>query len=64
MMALTAVLNVGIERVAYRPLRNAPRLAPLISAIGMSFVLQNIGLICSARRSRRSTRTSSRGPTS
>ena len=44
-MALTAGINASIERVAYRPLRNAPRLAPLISAIGMSFVLQNIGLI-------------------
>jgi branched-chain amino acid transport system permease protein len=44
-MAVTATLNVAIERVAYRPLRNAPRLAPLISAIGMSFVLQNVGLL-------------------
>jgi len=44
-MTLTATLNVSIERVAYRPLRHAPRLAPLISAIGMSFVLQNIGLL-------------------
>jgi branched-chain amino acid transport system permease protein len=44
-MILTAGINAGIERVAYRPLRNAPRLAPLISAIGMSFVLQNIGLV-------------------
>ena len=43
-MIMTAVINASIERVAYRPLRNAPRLAPLISAIGMSFVLQNIGL--------------------
>jgi len=43
-MAFCALLNVLIERVAYRPLRNAPRLAPLISAIGMSFILQNIGL--------------------
>jgi branched-chain amino acid transport system permease protein len=44
-MLMTAGINAGIERVAYRPLRNAPRLAPLISAIGMSFVLLNIGLI-------------------
>ena len=44
-MLLTATINASIERVAYRPLRNAPRLAPLISAIGMSFVLQNVGLI-------------------
>jgi len=40
-----AAINATIERLAYRPLRNAPRLAPLISAIGMSFVLLNIGLI-------------------
>jgi branched-chain amino acid transport system permease protein len=38
-------LNVMIERVAYRPLRNAPKLAPLITAIGMSFILQNVGLL-------------------
>jgi len=44
-MLLTAVINSSIERFAYRPLRNAPRLAPLISAIGMSFVLQNVGLV-------------------
>ena len=40
-----AGLNVAIERVAYRRLRNAPRLAPLISAIGVSFVLVNVGLV-------------------
>jgi branched-chain amino acid transport system permease protein len=39
-----ALLNVAIERLAYRPLRRAPRLAPLISAIGVSFILVNIGL--------------------
>ncbi|HEU5103033.1 MAG TPA: branched-chain amino acid ABC transporter permease [Roseiflexaceae bacterium] len=44
-MAFTATLNVTIERLAYRRLRNAPRLAPLISAIGVSFLLQNIGLL-------------------
>ena len=44
-MLLTALINASIERAAYRPLRNAPRLAPLISAIGMSFILQNIGLV-------------------
>jgi branched-chain amino acid transport system permease protein len=36
---------VLIERVAYRPLRNAPKLAPLITAIGFSFILQNVGLL-------------------
>lgn len=40
-----AAVNAAIERLAYRRLRNAPRLAPLISAIGMSFVLENLGLI-------------------
>src|SRR4051812_19804505 len=39
-----ALLNMTIERLAYRPLRRAPRLAPLISAIGVSFILVNIGL--------------------
>ena len=42
-MVFCAVVNVAIERIAYRPLRSAPRLAPLISAIGMSFILINIG---------------------
>ncbi len=37
----SGLLAVGIERVAYRPLRNAPRLIPLISAIGVSFFLQD-----------------------
>jgi branched-chain amino acid transport system permease protein len=36
------IIGVTIERFAYRPLRNAPRLAPLITAIGVSFILQNI----------------------
>jgi len=43
-MAFCGILNASIERVAYRPLRNAPRLAPLITAIGMSFILQDVGL--------------------
>ncbi|ADG06094.1 branched-chain amino acid ABC transporter permease [Kyrpidia tusciae] len=41
-MVITGLLGVGIERVAYRPLRKAPRLIPLISAIGVSFVLQDV----------------------
>ncbi|MGA3513493.1 ABC transporter permease subunit, partial [Lactiplantibacillus plantarum] len=41
-MALTGGLGVLIERVAYRPLRGAPRLVPLISAIGVSFLLQDL----------------------
>jgi branched-chain amino acid transport system permease protein len=38
-------LGYGIERIAYRPLRNAPRLAPLITAIGVSIVLQNLAMM-------------------
>lgn len=41
----TSVLGLAIERFAYRPLRNAPRLAPLITAIGVSFFLQNIVML-------------------
>jgi len=41
-MIICAIVNVAIERVAYRPLRNAPRLAPLITAIGMSSVLEGL----------------------
>jgi len=43
-MAGCALLNITIERLAYRRLRQAPRLAPLISAIGVSFILVNLGL--------------------
>jgi branched-chain amino acid transport system permease protein len=43
-MVACGALNVLIERVAYRPLRNAPKLAPLITAVGFSFILQNVGL--------------------
>src|ERR671922_1338223 len=39
------LLNAVIERIAYKPLRRAPRLVPLITAIGMSFILQDVGLI-------------------
>jgi branched-chain amino acid transport system permease protein len=40
-----AALNVTIDRVVYKPLRRAPKLAPLVSAIGVSFVLMNVGLL-------------------
>jgi branched-chain amino acid transport system permease protein len=40
-----AVLNVTIDRLVYKPLRRAPKLAPLVSAIGVSFVLMNVGLL-------------------
>jgi branched-chain amino acid transport system permease protein len=38
-------LAVMIERAGYRPLRDAPKLAPLITAVGFSFILQNVGLL-------------------
>jgi len=41
-MAVSGALAVAMERIAYRPLRNAPRLIPLISAIGVSFFLQDL----------------------
>jgi branched-chain amino acid transport system permease protein len=44
-MLTSGTLNVMIERVAYRPLRAAPKLAPLITAVGMSFILQNVGIL-------------------
>jgi len=44
-MAGCMVLGFAIERVAYRPLRHAPRLAPLITAIGLSIVLQNLAMM-------------------
>jgi branched-chain amino acid transport system permease protein len=44
-MLVSGSLNVMIERVAYRPLRSAPKLAPLITAVGMSFILQNVGIL-------------------
>lgn len=47
MLAIPICMLMGfaIERIAYRPLRNAPRLAPLITAIGLSIVLQNVAIL-------------------
>ncbi len=42
---VAATLNFSIEKLAYRPLRNSPRLAPLITAIGMSLLLQTLAMI-------------------
>src|SRR5438128_2816404 len=42
-MLVCMLLNTMIERVGYRPLRNAPKLAPLITAVGFSFILQDVG---------------------
>jgi branched-chain amino acid transport system permease protein len=51
-MAFCATINVTIEFVAYRRLRRAPKLAPLITAVGMSFVLQFFGLLWNGSRQR------------
>jgi len=44
-MLATGLINMTIDRIAYRPLRRAPRLAPLITAVGASFVLENLAMI-------------------
>jgi branched-chain amino acid transport system permease protein len=44
-MLVTGFLNLAVDRIAYRPLRRAPRLVPLISAIGVSFMLENLTLV-------------------
>jgi branched-chain amino acid transport system permease protein len=43
-----AAVNVSVDRLVYRPLRGAPKLAPLVSAIGVSFIFQNLGLFWGA----------------
>lgn len=43
-VVLTVLLGFSVERIAYKPLRNAPRMSIMISAIGMSYLLQNIAL--------------------
>ena len=44
-MLLTGLINVAIDRLAYKPLRRSPRLAPLITAIGVSFVIENLAML-------------------
>ena len=44
-LALTAVLGMSVESVAYRPLRDAPKISILISAIGVSFLLENLATV-------------------
>jgi branched-chain amino acid transport system permease protein len=41
-MLINGAINISIERIAYKPLRHQPRLAPLITAVGMSFILEGI----------------------
>ncbi len=44
-IALTACVGMTIDRIAYRPVRNAPRISALITAVGVSFFLENLGLV-------------------
>ncbi|MFH2129990.1 MAG: branched-chain amino acid ABC transporter permease [bacterium] len=44
-MLCTGTINMAIDRIGYKPLRRAPRLAALITAVGMSFMLENLGMI-------------------
>ena len=42
---LTGIFGIGVERVAYHPLRNSPRISIMISAIGVSFLMQNLAIV-------------------
>ena len=44
-LGLTGIFGVGLERVAYRPLRNSPRISIMISAIGASFLMENLATV-------------------
>src|SRR5512142_3211765 len=44
-IGLTALFGIGLERVAYRPLRDSPRISLMISAIGASFLIENLGVV-------------------
>ena len=44
-LGLTGIFGIGLERVAYRPLRHSPRISIMISAIGASFLLQNLATV-------------------
>jgi branched-chain amino acid transport system permease protein len=54
-IVVTGVYGWTIERIAYKPLRNSTRLAPLISAIGMSLILQNYAQLSQGRASKGAT---------
>jgi branched-chain amino acid transport system permease protein len=54
--ALSAVISGLVELTAFRPLRNAPRLAPLVALIGIVFILENILLVWQSTTSTRSSR--------
>lgn len=52
-MAASALLGVLIEKIAYKPLRKAPRLAPLLSAIGVSIILANLAALFFGTKSKK-----------
>ena len=60
-MAFCAAINVGAERLAYRRLRRAPKLAPLITAVGVSFIFQGIGICVERLRAEELGRSSPTG---
>lgn len=49
-IALTTLLGISIEKIAYKPLRYSPRITVLISAIGVSFLLENLGIVAIGAR--------------
>src|SRR5512143_529678 len=44
-LVVTAAFGIGLERVAYRPLRDSPKISVMISAIGASFLIENVGIV-------------------
>ena len=44
-IGLTVIFGVGLERLAYRPLRDSPRISIMISAIGASFLIENLAIV-------------------
>ncbi len=52
-MIISAILGITIERIAYKPLRKAPRLAPLLSAIGVSIILMNLASLMFGTKSKK-----------
>ena len=61
-MAVTSLLGVLVERFAYRPLRHAPRISVLITAIGMSFLLEYVTMASSRRHRAPSPQRSATSP--
>jgi branched-chain amino acid transport system permease protein len=61
-MAMCALLNVGTEFIAYRRLRNAPKLAPLITAVGFSFIFQDFGQITNGSAAKTWPLDTTKGP--